>query len=441
MLKIEKININNIPVFGKSVKKQDSKTIAPPENSKKLTDELDNFAINNTIFIKNSPKLVDEKVRLIEGYSINQLNQNLSNLSPKNMVLVHATDYFPKNGKITTSANASKLKTGKINPKYKIHCAINHFVESHNMGNWDSKKYVVLMPMDKIMETVPKENILGGLMIDFFIQGDIQLPKNSVIIKTGCNDIPKGKMRISKLANNIKLIESSRLDTANFANEIVEKMGYSKYSPNISYSEATNKLKINKEEYKYWDDFCKKYNFENTIHSHSPWGRSENLFTIIWLLNEVSDSWVCYKKDYRNMLLSAIKDIEDTLPEGKKLDYDIKKLASIIKNTETPKEACDKIEEELNIKYSNDYFEAKKIMANSKSLQEAERKLNEAGSIYSADLIKQANKELAEDYEENYGEYSEDIKEGLDWAYYIFLSQTGIDLNSKKVMENIEFVE
>lgn len=191
MAGIEKLVTNGLQVAQSAIQKSGgvlSAATKPIEaGSEKLTGALNGLAVSNSALVKKSsiPELVDETIELLNGCTRKPLNQDLSNLSPKNMVLVHATDYFPEGGIIRTTANATLAETGHINPRFKVHSAINHFVDEHAGGSWDCRNYSVLMPMDKIMESTPKENLIGGQMVDFYIRGDVQLPDGSVIIKSG----------------------------------------------------------------------------------------------------------------------------------------------------------------------------------------------------------------------------------------------------------------
>ena len=96
----------------------------------------------------------------------------------EDLVLVHKTDFAPTEAKIATASETGGITlsdaTITINGqeekiKYKqnrtvVNFAVNHEVKSHGMGNWDKKKYVVIIPWDSI----PEEKIVGGVPADVF---------------------------------------------------------------------------------------------------------------------------------------------------------------------------------------------------------------------------------------------------------------------------------
>jgi hypothetical protein len=56
-------------------------------------------------------------------------------------------------------------------------------------------KYAVIVPMDGIIETTKKENIIGGQPTDFFIKGSVNLPKNTIVVQHNPN-IASGKLKV-----------------------------------------------------------------------------------------------------------------------------------------------------------------------------------------------------------------------------------------------------
>ena len=96
----------------------------------------------------------------------------------EDLLLVHKTDFAPMDSKIAVASETGGkiLDDGTItinertfNYKYKqdryvVNFAVNHEVTSHAKGNWDKKKYVVIIPWDSI----PDEKIVGGVPADVF---------------------------------------------------------------------------------------------------------------------------------------------------------------------------------------------------------------------------------------------------------------------------------
>lgn len=318
-----------------------------------------NLALINFCSIKSfdNKNLVDENVSLIEGCSKHYLS-DISDIDLDKMVFVHATNYFPKEGIIKSTANATKEKTGYFSPRFKIHGSINHFVEEHSSGSWNNKNYAIIMPFNKLVEANDKKNFLGGELVDFFIRGNIKIPEGSFIIKTNSYNIPKGKIKISNYYDDkkIKVIETPRNDISNFTNEIIKKIGYSLIDWHyiLHTYEGTMYRKNTKQA---WKNLTDKYGFERTRHSFSPWGKSEIIFDLIYALKNTSDSWIeknkdgfsKYSIDYQKEILQIIQDIKFGLKNSETLDYDIDKLYNIVTFSSTPSEAIEKIKKELNI--------------------------------------------------------------------------------------------
>lgn len=287
-------------------------------------------------------KYIDENAllsgeTLLEGCTSKSIN-NFNEMSPKKMVMVHMTNYFPSDGEIKPVNIATKDENGKARYRSTVHFAINHSVEEHLYGgNWQHMKYAVLLPMDGVLQNVEKENVLGGKLEDFFIKGSVKLPDNSVIIKYN-PEIPNGKMKIVNASETmedfcgtkgIKIIETSNPDTGALANKMIGKMGY------INLQDLTNSVagladeeckvlrdaeygeKLQEEdldryeeiiagidfsaldkaaEYKdeAWAGLCGELDVQPWQHAYSPWGRSEMLIEAIKLVGINGDSW---KKD------------------------------------------------------------------------------------------------------------------------------------------------
>lgn len=60
-----------------------------------------------------------------------------------------------------------------------------------------------------------------------------------------------------------------------------------------------------------------------------------------------NNSW---GKNLKQILIKALNESESTLPKGKSLGYDIKKVVKIIEESETPKIVKERIQKELKLK-------------------------------------------------------------------------------------------
>ena len=113
-------------------------------------------------------------------------------INPSKLIAIHMTDYFPERGVIKTLGNAVEFypklfKNMSINydytlqrifvPRQTIHFSLNGAVESHGYGNWDNKKYAILIPLYMIFGRVYCLN-----PVDTYVIGDLELPKGSEIL-------------------------------------------------------------------------------------------------------------------------------------------------------------------------------------------------------------------------------------------------------------------
>lgn len=167
---------------------------------------------------------------------------SMSKIDPDSMVLVHRTQYFPKNGEILSTNLATKAADGVGQARTTIHFSINKPVTEHNVSNdWNKMKYSILTPFKETLENMPKSKILGGLQDDFFFQDAVKLPKGSVIIKYNPN-VPSQKFLVSDAFDGIKLIETSEQNLNEVSNIVIKKMGYTPYDDALkNFLSATDK--------------------------------------------------------------------------------------------------------------------------------------------------------------------------------------------------------
>lgn len=126
---------------------------------------------------------------------------NLSNEEFKkepNKILVHVTNFFPKNhtilnqysanviGRTEVKYNGFKEKVPHIFHRHTIHFTVNTVVTSHEFGNWDDCRFVII---DGYKE---HENELHGSRNDTWIINNVNLSKNATIL-VNINDKEKLK--------------------------------------------------------------------------------------------------------------------------------------------------------------------------------------------------------------------------------------------------------
>ena len=128
--------------------------------------------------------------------------------------LVHCTDYFPKDGIIyskydTKSEGYVNVSYGKIvkscramNHRHTVHFTLNAKVESHEFGNWDTKKYILFDPLDNHKDVSFNQD--PG---DYFCYGSLPLSSDAVLlVREDCyDDIPSSfisKFKVFKYRGN-----------------------------------------------------------------------------------------------------------------------------------------------------------------------------------------------------------------------------------------------
>lgn len=143
----------------------------------------------------------------------------------ESIVLVHKTDYIPHGSKIRSNREAKAI-AGNDGSDYKIdvpskrrtvHFSMNGEVGSHSYGNWDSKKYAIIIPFNDI----PKENIAAANPEDTWTKDSVRLTVNTWIL------CPKGEKKQVQAENpDINIIEYEGECVSDYANSFVTNLGY-----------------------------------------------------------------------------------------------------------------------------------------------------------------------------------------------------------------------
>lgn len=348
---------------------------------------------------------------------------SMTQVNPDSLVLVHMTNYYPKNRQILSTNLATKASEGVGGARTTIHFAINKPVTEHALGGaWNTMDYAIIAPFKETVQGMPKAKVIGGIQDDFFLQDIVTLPKGSVIVKYNSKVSPDSFL-MSDVFDGIKLIETSNRNLNETASTIIQKMGYTTYNDAfkkfLGATESEIKLLTSKDEVtvqeafrnitklggadkykkiledrlnttieyftgmpggeeiinqhkemfveeqkwlnlyekfsekfdifpKTWGNFCTKQNYINGLHSQTPWFKAEMGITGIEIAEKINNnSW---GKNIKQILIKCLNESESTLPKGKSLGYDIKKAITIIKESETPKIAKERIHKELKLK-------------------------------------------------------------------------------------------
>lgn len=158
--------------------------IIPNEISEHVSNALDSYHKSNSYHPKdlNDPSIFKDGKQYIEK---------------KDLVLVHRTNYFPKDGEIKT-----RLYDNPDLLRDTIHFSLNGPVRGHIYGNWDNSKYTIIVPLDHVDDNT-LENMILFNPSDTVFMGDFKLPEGSVII--GTHDSLKDK---DGKAGNAKIKET-----------------------------------------------------------------------------------------------------------------------------------------------------------------------------------------------------------------------------------------
>lgn len=165
----------------------------------------------------------------------------------ENFILVHKTNYPPINSRINSPKEVVEydcdIKSDKIgifkvaDGRNTVHFSVNGEVQDNNGGNWDNRRYAILVPFDK----VPKEQIRSYAPMDTYIEGGLKLPEGSYIL------CPEEEIDIIKGKNpGVNVVGFKGLNVTGYADMLVYYLGYrnQKASSNSWQDEAATKKYI-----------------------------------------------------------------------------------------------------------------------------------------------------------------------------------------------------
>ena len=167
----------------------------------------------------NSPdvsEIINEELDLdihdweyISSTDMETKNEEMIIKDESDLMMVHKTNFLPINGVMYSARDtgAKSIETFTLNGKNHqieylvgndtLHFALNGPVGDHMQGNWNDRKYAVLIPFDE----VEKSNLLNCAPEDTYFQGKINLPGSAIIL------CPKEEKEIVKKNNpNVTVI-------------------------------------------------------------------------------------------------------------------------------------------------------------------------------------------------------------------------------------------
>ncbi len=270
-------------------------------------------------------------------------------LSEDGLILTHLSYHPPRNGFIDTARSGAGMSRDSV------HFAVNHGVQAHVGGAWNSCDYAVLMPMSSARQTVGNK-FAGGIAADFYSKGKVKIPKGSVIVRRSAS-IPEGKYRISdaskikefKELHGVMVIETSSMDMVSDVNNIIRRLGYKVKSGGFTWGDSLHDFNL-------FNSFLRANGMKPMMHTYTPNGKIEVLIEHLQVRAKKLSDWTVKDKmgevifDYRQEYLQSLKYIEKFANEtGFPKDFDTKQLAEIIRTSATPQEAMKLIEAKFKI--------------------------------------------------------------------------------------------
>lgn len=150
--------------------------------------------------------------------------------STSDIIMIHKTDYAPKNDRIESRYSGGILDDCCVTlggEKYDftcksgrntVHFAANHEVSAHSGGSWSKMKYAVIIPFDDLKRC---STIGSAKSVDTYTRGAAKLTENSYIL------CPKGEGSVIQKENpTVTVIEYEGEVVKNYANILISELGY-----------------------------------------------------------------------------------------------------------------------------------------------------------------------------------------------------------------------
>jgi len=183
--------------------------------------------------IKNAHKTIEEGFDDSWAYD-NGLTNGLVNMrefdSASDIIMVHKTNYAPKNERIESRYSGGVLHDCSItlggqeysftckSGRDTVHLSANHEVSANDGGSWSKMKYAVIIPFDDLKE---HSTIISPKSVDTYTRGAVKLTENSYIL------CPKGESAaIQKENPNVTIIEYEGEFVQDYANMLISELGY-----------------------------------------------------------------------------------------------------------------------------------------------------------------------------------------------------------------------
>lgn len=152
-------------------------------NNKKIELLNERWSLLETKLKNYHAKLLENGIEYENGFPVLKDDMEMVNNVPKldadnisldDLIMVHATKYFPQDGVIKSSRDAIGSRRNTI------HTSLNGRVSSHNYGNWEDCGIIVL---DSLKEHIDQVECIYS--VDTFTYGSVKLSNDALILIDG----------------------------------------------------------------------------------------------------------------------------------------------------------------------------------------------------------------------------------------------------------------
>ena len=205
-----------------------------------LSEARNNIRIVIDYYIKNNIPIVltkkdkeEQVARIKASYDKNSFDLDSKDRRIKSLediMLVHKTNFIPKNGEIGTRQSSNVMNETDVTiagnqyeinirpTRNTVHFSVNHEVVANNGGNWDSCKYAVIVPL----LSIPKEQFGSNNCVDTFTNGKVLLGEGTFIL------CPQNEMeKVQQQNPNVIVIGYEGESVLDYANSLLWMLGYS----------------------------------------------------------------------------------------------------------------------------------------------------------------------------------------------------------------------
>lgn len=226
----DNFDIRHIPFYKFKERKQAFNEYDKYQSLKlKLSEYKSKLAeISREISSEEFKRLVKEGKIVLTEEDKKVLDNHSDFKSLNDLCLVHKCNYMPFNNEIKSalSSGGESIRSFKIGIKsydYKhkeqrhtVHFAVNGEVSSHDLGNWDVRKYAIIVPFECLLN-----NIVSACACDTFVRDKASLNEKCYIL------CPKEQVEIVQKSNNLaNVIPYEGNNVSGFANAVVSFLGY-----------------------------------------------------------------------------------------------------------------------------------------------------------------------------------------------------------------------